>query len=45
MARNIELKARDPDPGRSLQTSLALGAEDHGWLQQLTPTSGSPRGD
>ncbi len=35
MARNIELKARDPDPARSLKTSLALGAEDRGWLQQL----------
>jgi adenylate cyclase class IV len=35
MARNVELKARDPDPGRSLEISLALGAEDHGWLQQL----------
>jgi len=35
MARNIELKARDPDPARSLQVSLALGATDEGWLQQL----------
>jgi adenylate cyclase, class 2 len=35
MARNIELKARDPDPARSLQLSLALGAKDEGWLQQL----------
>jgi adenylate cyclase, class 2 len=35
MARNVELKARDPEPARSLQTSLDLGAEDHGWLQQL----------
>lgn len=35
MARNIELKARDPDPAGSLQASLDLGAEDHGWLQQL----------
>jgi adenylate cyclase, class 2 len=35
MARNIELKAHDPDAARSLQTSLALGAEDQGWLQQL----------
>jgi hypothetical protein len=35
MARNIELKARDPDPARSLQSSLGLGAEDRGWLQQL----------
>jgi adenylate cyclase class 2 len=35
MARNIELKARDPDPVSSLQISLALGAKDEGWLQQL----------
>jgi predicted adenylyl cyclase CyaB len=35
MARNIELKARDPDPAGSLQASLDLGAEDRGWLQQL----------
>jgi len=35
MARNIELKAHDPDPARSLQLSLALGAKDQGWLQQL----------
>jgi predicted adenylyl cyclase CyaB len=35
MAVNIELKAHDPDPDRSLEVSLALGAEDHGWLEQL----------
>jgi predicted adenylyl cyclase CyaB len=35
MARNIELKAHNPDPERSLATSLALGAADHGWLHQL----------
>jgi adenylate cyclase, class 2 len=35
MARNIELKAHDPDPARSLQLSLELGAKDEGWLQQL----------
>ena len=35
MARNIELKARDPDPARSLELALALGAADEGWLQQL----------
>jgi adenylate cyclase class 2 len=35
MARNIELKAHDPDPARSLEVSLALGATDEGWLQQL----------
>jgi adenylate cyclase, class 2 len=35
MARNIELKAHDPDPARSLEVSLALGATDEGWPQQL----------
>jgi adenylate cyclase, class 2 len=32
--RNIEIKARDPDPARSLNVCLALGASDEGWLQQ-----------
>lgn len=32
--RNIEIKARDPDPARSLKVCLALGASDEGWLQQ-----------
>ena len=44
MARNIELKARDPDPARSLDVSLALGAEDHGWLQQLDTYFKVPQG-
>jgi adenylate cyclase class IV len=35
VARNIELKAHDADPARSLRASLELGADDHGWLQQL----------
>jgi predicted adenylyl cyclase CyaB len=35
MARNIELKASDPDPARSLELALDLGAADEGWLQQL----------
>jgi adenylate cyclase class 2 len=35
VARNVELKARDLDPARSLRASLDLGAADHGWLQQL----------
>ncbi len=35
MARNVELKARDPDPARSLRAALVIGAEDHGWLRQL----------
>ena len=32
--RNVELKARDPDPGRSLDVCRALGAEEHGELWQ-----------
>ena len=32
--RNIELKARDPDPARSLQASIQMGASDEGWLHQ-----------
>jgi homotetrameric cytidine deaminase len=28
--RNVELKARDPDPARTLELALALGAEDRG---------------
>lgn len=35
MARNVELKARDPDPARSLRASVQAGAVDQGWLQQL----------
>jgi homotetrameric cytidine deaminase len=32
--RNVELKAHDPDPERSLATARALGADDHGVLRQ-----------
>jgi cytidine deaminase len=32
--RNIELKARDPRPGRTLELALALGAEDRGEIAQ-----------
>jgi adenylate cyclase class IV len=32
--RNIELKASDPDPDRSLRVSLEIGASDEGWLHQ-----------
>jgi homotetrameric cytidine deaminase len=32
--RNLELKARDPDPQRSLELALALGAEDRGEIEQ-----------
>lgn len=34
MRRNIELKARDPDPGASLDVCRALGAEDCGQITQ-----------
>lgn len=32
--RNVELKARDPDPALSLERALALGAEDQGEIRQ-----------
>lgn len=32
--RNVELKASDPDPERSLAVCRSLGAEDHGELVQ-----------
>ncbi len=32
--RNIELKARDPTPGRSLELCLSIAAEDRGQLLQ-----------
>jgi homotetrameric cytidine deaminase len=32
--RNVELKAHDPDPGRTLERALAAGAEDRGLLRQ-----------
>lgn len=32
--RNIELKARDPDPSASLEVCRALGAEDRGTIAQ-----------
>ena len=33
-ARNLELKAVDPDPERTLRAALGLGAEDRGVLHQ-----------
>jgi homotetrameric cytidine deaminase len=33
-ARNLELKAHDPDPARTLERALAAGAEDRGLLRQ-----------
>src|ERR671921_2716196 len=32
--RNVELKARDPDPARTLERALAAGAQDRGLLRQ-----------
>ena len=32
--RNVELKARDPDPARTLERALALGADDRGEFRQ-----------
>jgi adenylate cyclase class 2 len=32
--RNVELKARDPEPGKTLAAALAHGAVDHGVLHQ-----------
>jgi hypothetical protein len=32
--RNVELKARDAHPRRSLDLALALGAEDRGEIEQ-----------
>jgi homotetrameric cytidine deaminase len=32
--RNVELKARDPDPARTLQRALELGASDEGEIRQ-----------
>jgi homotetrameric cytidine deaminase len=34
LRRNLEIKARDADPRRSLESALALGAQDHGELTQ-----------
>ncbi|MBS1890788.1 MAG: hypothetical protein JST59_05810 [Actinobacteria bacterium] len=42
--RNLELKARDRAPARSLAACLALGAEDKGTLTQRDTYFGVPRG-
>jgi homotetrameric cytidine deaminase len=42
--RNVELKARDPHPERSLDRARALGAEDHGELRQRDTYFAAPRG-
>jgi homotetrameric cytidine deaminase len=42
--RNIEIKARDPDPATSLERALALGAEDRGELAQRDTYFAGARG-
>jgi homotetrameric cytidine deaminase len=42
--RNVELKARDPDPRRSLERCVALGAEDRGELRQRDTYFAARRG-
>jgi homotetrameric cytidine deaminase len=42
--RNVELKARDPDPAATLSRALALGASDEGVLRQRDTYFGRARG-
>jgi homotetrameric cytidine deaminase len=42
--RNVELKARDREPARSLERALALGAEDRGELRQRDTYFAAPAG-
>lgn len=42
--RNLELKARDPAPVRSVEVCRELGAEDHGTLSQRDTYFEVPRG-
>ena len=42
--RNVELKARDPDPARTLERALALGAEDRGEISQRDTYFAGARG-
>lgn len=42
--RNIEFKARDLDPERTLRTALAAGAQDAGWLAQTDTYFNVPHG-
>jgi homotetrameric cytidine deaminase len=42
--RNVELKARDPDPAATLTRALALGASDEGVLRQRDTYFGRARG-
>jgi homotetrameric cytidine deaminase len=43
-ARNVELKAHDDDPGRTLERALAAGAEDRGLLRQRDTYFAVPHG-
>jgi homotetrameric cytidine deaminase len=42
--RNVEIKARDADPGRTLERALLLGAADEGVLTQRDTYFGGARG-
>lgn len=42
--RNVELKARDPDPARTLERALALGADDIGVIRQRDTYFAGARG-
>jgi homotetrameric cytidine deaminase len=42
--RNVELKARDPDPARTLELALALGADDKGEIKQRDTYFSGARG-
>jgi homotetrameric cytidine deaminase len=42
--RNIELKARDPQPGRTLELARALGADDRGEIAQRDTYFAGARG-
>jgi homotetrameric cytidine deaminase len=41
--RNVELKSRDPDPARTLELALALGATDEGEIVQRDTYFGASR--
>jgi homotetrameric cytidine deaminase len=43
-ARNVELKAHDDDPGRTLERALAAGAQDRGLLRQRDTYFAVPHG-
>jgi homotetrameric cytidine deaminase len=43
-ARNVELKAADPEPARTLARALAFGAEDRGELRQRDTYFAVPHG-